>query len=217
MSDQAPYLRAVREGEDSPFAPPIAEQVRMLEAMLFSSSQPLTLAEMSSRMPRGCEAAIAMERLRSMYEGRGIVLEASGDGFAFRTAPDLAFLMSHHAVETKRLSRAATETLAIIAYHQPVTRAEIEEIRGVAVSRGTLDLLIDLGWVKLGRRRSSPGRPATYVVTTAFLDHFGLEQVKDLPGLQELRASGFLESPPAAATDLITGLVRSSGQDDIES
>ena len=121
-----------------------------------------------------------------------------GDAWAFRTAADLAFLMQEEAVETRRLSRAATETLAIIAYHQPVTRAEIEEIRGVAVSRGTLDQLIEMEWVRIGRRRMTPGRPATFVVTETFLDHFGLESARDLPGLAELRAAGLLEARPPA-------------------
>lgn len=216
MSDQAPYLRAVGDGEDSPFAPPMAEQVRMVEAMLFASSVPLTLAEMARRMPKGCEPSLAIKRLGEIYSGRGIVLEQAGAGYAFRTAADLGFLMAQDAVETRRLSRAAIETLAIIAYHQPVTRAEIEEIRGVAASRGTLDQLIELTWVKPGRRRATPGRPATYVVTDRFLDHFGLEQIKDLPGLAELRASGFLETPSAASSELLTGLVGGAGEGDIE-
>src|SRR5690606_29353167 len=124
-----------------------------------------------------------------------------GDGWAFRTAPDLGHLMQQEQVETRKLSRAAIETLAIIAYHQPVTRAEIEEIRGVAVSRGTIDQLLELDWIRLGRRRMTPGRPVTFVVTEAFLDHFGLESARDLPGLRELRAAGLLDNrpPPGAA------------------
>ncbi|HGG04961.1 MAG TPA: SMC-Scp complex subunit ScpB, partial [Aliiroseovarius sp.] len=113
-----------------------------------------------------------------------------------RTAPDLGFLMQKETVETRKLSRAAIETLAIISYHQPVTRAEIEEIRGVSVSRGTVDLLIEMGWIRFGRRRMTPGRPVTFVVTQEFLDHFGLESARDLPGLKELRAAGLLESRP---------------------
>ena len=122
-----------------------------------------------------------------------------GDAWAFRTAADLGFLMSREVVETRKLSRAAIETLAIIAYHQPVTRAEIEEIRGVSVSGGTLDQLIELGWVRFGRRRMTPGRPMTFVVTPAFLDHFGLETERDLPGIAELRAAGLLDNRPGAA------------------
>ncbi|WP_372841504.1 SMC-Scp complex subunit ScpB [Phaeovulum sp.] len=178
-------------------APPLAEQERMLEAMLFASAEPLALAAMQARMPEGCDAAAAMELLRRRYEGRGVVLVQVAGAWAFRTAPDLGFLMQRETIETRKLSRAAIETLAIIAYHQPVTRAEIEEIRGVAASRGTLEQLLELDWVRLGRRRMTPGRPVTFVVTQGFLDHFGLESPRDLPGLQELRAAGLLESSPA--------------------
>lgn len=175
----------------------------MVEAILFAAAHPLTIRELAARMPRGCDPAEALAGLRRSYQGRGVVLERIGEGHAFRTAPDLSFLMQTEAVETRRLSRAAVETLAIIAYHQPVTRAEIEEIRGVAVSRGTLDQLIEMEWVRVGRRRMTPGRPATYVVTESFLDHFGLESARDLPGLAELRAAGLLESrPPAEGLDL---------------
>jgi len=134
--------------------------------------------------------------LRRRYEGRGVHIVKVGDAYAFRTAGDLGFLMQKEHVEQKKLSRAAIETLAIVAYHQPVTRAEIEEIRGVAVSRGTVDLLMELDWIRLGRRRMTPGRPVTFVVTEHFLDHFGLESARDLPGLKELRAAGLLDSRP---------------------
>lgn len=178
-------------------SPPLYEQERMVEAILFASARPMTLREIGQRLPAGCDAGEALRLLRARYEGRGVHLARVGDAWAFRTAADLAFLMQEEAVETRRLSRATTETLAIIAYHQPVTRAEIEEIRGVAVSRGTLDQLIELEWVRLGRRRQTPGRPVTFVVTETFLDHFGLESARDLPGLAELRAAGLLESRPA--------------------
>lgn len=178
-------------------SPPLYQQERMVEAILFASARPMTLREIGQRLPAGCDAGEALRLLRARYEGRGVHLARVGDAWAFRTAADLAFLMQEEAVETRRLSRAATETLAIIAYHQPVTRAEIEEIRGVAVSRGTLDQLIELEWVRLGRRRQTPGRPVTFVVTETFLDHFGLESARDLPGLAELRAAGLLESRPA--------------------
>jgi segregation and condensation protein B len=181
--------------EESLFeAPPLAEQERMIEALLFASADPLTTREMEARLPHGCDAAEAMLLLRKRYQGRGVNLARVGDAWAFRTAPDLGFLMSRETVETRKLSRAAIETLAIIAYHQPATRAEIEEIRGVSVSRGTVDQLIELEWVRFGRRRMTPGRPVTYVVTEAFLDHFGLESARDLPGLKELRAAGLLDS-----------------------
>lgn len=177
-------------------APPMAEQERMVEAMLFASAEPLTLGEMAARMPHGCDPAEAVVHLRKRYEGRGVQVQRVGDAWAIRTAADLGFLMSRETVETRKLSRAAIETLAIVAYHQPVTRAEIEEIRGVSVSRGTVDQLLELEWIRFGRRRMTPGRPVTYVVTQGFLDHFGLESARDLPGLSELRAAGLLESRP---------------------
>jgi segregation and condensation protein B len=183
--------------EESLFAaPPMGEQERMVEAVLFASAEPVTVAELASRMPHGCDPAEALVHLRKRYEGRGVQLVRVGDAWAMRTAPDLGFLMARETVEHRKLSRAALETLAIIAYHQPVTRAEIEEIRGVSVSRGTVDLLLELEWVRFGRRRMTPGRPVTFVVTQAFLDHFGLESARDLPGLAELRAAGLLESRP---------------------
>ncbi|SDE17591.1 SMC-Scp complex subunit ScpB [Limimaricola pyoseonensis] len=177
-------------------APPLAEAERMVEAMLFASAEPLSRSDMEKRLPEGTDIDAALAALRTRYEGRGVTLTRAGEAWAFRTAPDLGHLLQRHAVETRRLSRAATETLAIIAYHQPVTRAEIEEIRGVSVSRGTIDQLVDMGWVRLGRRKMTPGRPATFVVTGDFLDHFGLESPRDLPGLKELRASGLLENRP---------------------
>jgi segregation and condensation protein B len=176
--------------------PPMADQERMVEAILFASADPVDLRELAQRMPQGCDPAEALAHLRRRYEGRGVRLVRVGDAWAFRTAPDLGFLMQRETVETRKLSRAGVETLAIIAYHQPVTRAEIEEIRGVSVSRGTVDLLLELEWVRFGRRRMTPGRPVTFVVTQAFLDHFGLESARDLPGLAELRAAGLLESRP---------------------
>ena len=176
--------------------PPPDQQERMVEAILFAAAGPITVRDLAARLPRGCDPAEAVSALRRRYQGRGVALERIGDGYAFRTAPDLSFLMQTETVEQRRLSRAAVETLAIIAYHQPVTRAEIEEIRGVAVSRGTLDQLIEMEWVRVGRRRMTPGRPATFVVTETFLDHFGLESARDLPGLSELRAAGLLDSRP---------------------
>jgi len=181
-------------------APPIAEQERMVEAILFASAEAVSLRELSARMPHGSDPAEALVYLRKRYEGRGVQLIKVGDAYAFRTAGDLGFLMQKETVETRKLSRAAVETLAIIAYHQPVTRAEIEEIRGVSVSRGTVDQLIEMEWIRFGRRRMTPGRPVTFVVTQEFLDHFGLETARDLPGLKELRAAGLLENrlPPGA-------------------
>jgi segregation and condensation protein B len=193
MSDES----AARAEESLFEAPPLAEQERMVEAMLFASAEPITTRDMEKRMPHGCDAAEAVALLRKRYEGRGVHVVRVGDAWALRSAPDLGFLMQHETVETRKLSRAAIETLAIIAYHQPATRAEIEEIRGVSVSRGTIDQLLEMEWIRFGRRRMTPGRPVTYVVTQIFLDHFGLEGARDLPGLQELRAAGLLESRPA--------------------
>ncbi|MES2667858.1 MAG: SMC-Scp complex subunit ScpB [Pseudomonadota bacterium] len=177
-------------------APPMGEQERMVEAILFAGADPMTVAELAARMPHGCDPAEALAHLRRRYEGRGVNLVRVGDAYAMRTAPDLGHLMHKETVEHRKLSRAATETLAIVAYHQPVTRAEIEEIRGVAVSRGTVDQLLELDWIRLGRRRMTPGRPVTFVVTDHFLDHFGLESARDLPGLKELRAAGLLDNRP---------------------
>ena len=193
--DLRPINRPARE-ETLFAAPPMGDQERMVEAVLFAASEPVSIAELASRMPHGCDPAEALAHLRRRYEGRGVALVRVGDAWAFRTAPDLGYLMQKEVTETRKLSRAAIETLAIIAYHQPVTRAEIEEIRGVAVSRGTIDQLLEMEWIRLGRRRMSPGRPATCVVTEAFLDHFGLESARDLPGLRELRAAGLLDNRP---------------------
>lgn len=177
-------------------APPLAEQERMVEAILFGSADPVTVTDLASRMPQGCMPKAAVEELQRRYEGRGVRIVRIGESWAIRTAPDLGFLMQKETTETRKLSRAAIETLAIVAYHQPCTRAEIEEIRGVSVSRGTIDQLIEMEWIRFGRRRMTPGRPVTYVVTANFLDHFGLETARDLPGLKELRAAGLLESRP---------------------
>jgi segregation and condensation protein B len=185
---------AVFEPESLFGPPPLPELVRMVEAVLFASHKPLNSRELAERLPEGADVAEALARLRVLYAGRGVELVRVGQGWAFRSAPDLGHLMHREVVETRKLSRAAIETLAIVAYHQPVTRVEIEEIRGVAVSKGTVDLLIEMGWIRVGRRRESPGRPVTFVTTEGFLDHFGLESAGDLPGLAELRASGLLDA-----------------------
>ncbi len=183
-------------------APPIAEQERMVEAILFATAEPQSIKELAGRMPHGCDPAEAIAHLRKRYEGRGVAVVKIDNAWAIRTAPDLGFLMQKETVETRKLSRAAIETLAIIAYHQPVTRAEIEEIRGVSVSRGTIDQLMEMEWIRLGRRRMTPGRPVTFVVTQGFLDHFGLENARDLPGLKELRSAGLLESRPMPGSQI---------------
>ena len=183
--------------EESLFeAPPLGEQERMVEAILFAAAEPVTVAELNARMPHGADAKAALELLGKRFQGRGVELRKIGEAWAIRTAPDLGFLMQRETTETRKLSRAAIETLAIIAYHQPVTRAEIEEIRGVSVSRGSIEQLLELEWIRFGRRRMTPGRPVTYVVTQEFLDHFGLSSAKDLPGLKELRAAGLLDNRP---------------------
>ncbi|MGD9918070.1 MAG: SMC-Scp complex subunit ScpB [Paenirhodobacter sp.] len=204
------------EPEKSLFAaPPLAEQERMVEAMLFASPEPVSLREMQERMPHGCDAAEALAYLRRRYEGRGVQVAKVGEAWAFRTAPDLGFLMQKQTVEQRKLSRAAIETLAIVAYHQPVTRAEIEEIRGVAVSRGTIDQLLELEWIRFGRRRMTPGRPVTFVVTETFLDHFGLESARDLPGIKELRAAGLLDNRPMPGSEDDEEAEETSGQSEL--
>ena len=196
-----------KSDNDSLFeAPPMGEQERMVEAILFASADPVTIQELVGRMPHGCDPAEAIAYLRKRYEGRGVNLVKIDNAWAIRTAPDLGFLMQKETIEQRKLSRAAIETLAIIAYHQPVTRAEIEEIRGVSVSRGTIDQLLDMEWIRFGRRKMTPGRPVTFVVTPTFLDHFGLESARDLPGLKDLRAAGLLENrPPPGADQLSEG------------
>ena len=196
-------------------APPMAEQERMVEALLFASAAPMSLTEIENRLPHGCEPQEALLYLTKRYEGRGVSLRKIDSSYAFRTAPDLGFLMQKEQVEHRKLSRAAIETLAIVAYHQPATRAEIEEIRGVSVSRGTLDMLIDLGWVKLGRRKMTPGRPVTFIVTQGFLDHFGLETPRDLPGVKELRDSGMLDNRPPPGLELEPEEAGDEDQDDM--
>ncbi|GGB98908.1 segregation and condensation protein B [Marivita lacus] len=196
MSDDM-QIETHKDTERSLFAaPPMGEQERMVEAILFATADAVTVKELNDRLPHGSDAAEALVHLRKRYEGRGVNVVKVGDAWAIRTAPDLGFLMQKETVETRKLSRAAIETLAIIAYHQPVTRAEIEEIRGVSVSRGTVDQLLEMEWIRFGRRKMTPGRPVTFVVTQTFLDHFGLESARDLPGLKELRAAGLLENRP---------------------
>lgn len=192
----------------------MGEQERMVEAILFATAEPVTVAELNARMPHGADAKEALAHLCKRYEGRGVAVVTVGEAWAIRTAPDLGFLMRKETVETRKLSRAAIETLAIIAYHQPATRAEIEEIRGVSVSRGTVDQLIEMEWVRIGRRRMTPGRPVTFVVTQEFLDHFGLENARDLPGLKELRSAGLLENRPPPGASQLAGADDDEDDDD---
>jgi len=169
------------------------EELRLLEALLFAASEPLDEAMLARRLPDGVDLKDALARLKAEYATRGVNLVRIGRKWTFRTANDLSWLLTRQIVETRKLSRAAIETLAIVAYHQPVTRAEIEEIRGVATAAGTLDVLLRTGWIRPRGRRKAPGRPITYGTTEDFLSHFGLEAVGDLPGLDELKGAGLLE------------------------
>ncbi len=176
-----------------------AQHLRMAEALLFAANEPLDNKSLSARLPEGANVPALMKELSERYDGRGVTLVKVAGKWAFRTAPDLAFLLEKERTVIRRLSKAAVETLAIVAYHQPVTRAEIEEIRGVGISRGTLDMLMEVGWVRLRGRRRTPGRPVTYGTTEDFLDHFGLEGLDDLPGMEELKKSGLLRAEPPAS------------------
>jgi len=174
------------------------EDLRVIEALLFAAPEPLEESALSARLPHGCDTKAALAELQRQYAGRGVQVVRLAGRWTFRTAPDMAWLLAREEAEKKKLSRAAVETLAIVAYHQPVTRAEIEDIRGVAVAKGALDVLMEAGWVRMRGRRKAPGRPITYGTTHKFLIHFGLEQVGDLPGLDELQGAGLFEGklPP---------------------
>ncbi|MCB1462180.1 MAG: SMC-Scp complex subunit ScpB [Nitratireductor sp.] len=171
-----------------------AQELRMVEAILFATAEPVPEKVLAERVGEDVDIASLMKELGELYSGRGVNLVRIGNNWAFRTADDLGFLLHREAIETKRLSRAALEVMSIIAYHQPVTRAEIEEIRGVVTSKGTLDVLLETGWIRMRGRRRTPGRPVTYGTTDAFLAQFGLEDLKDLPGLDELKGAGLLQS-----------------------
>ena len=171
----------------------LREHSRIVEALLFASSDPMHEDELAKRLPDGANLPAVLERLRQDYSHRGVVLAHVGKKWTFRTASDLSWILSREQSEQKKLSRAALETLSIIAYHQPVTRAEIEDIRGVAIYKGTIDVLLETGWIRLRGRRKAPGRPVTYGTTEAFLWHFGLESISDLPGLEELKGAGLFD------------------------
>lgn len=173
--------------------------VRIVEALIFAAAEPVSVEGLKEKLPAGIDVKKVLAALQEQYRGRGVQLFQAGGHWAFRTAPDLVEHLKTDAVETRRLSRAAVETLAIIAYHQPVTRGEIEEIRGVALSKGTMDTLLEAGWIRPRGRRATPGRPLTWGTTDRFLDHFGLENLKDLPGIEELKAAGLLDARPAIA------------------
>jgi segregation and condensation protein B len=169
------------------------EELRLLEALLFAAGEPLDEATLGRRLPEGANVKQTLAQLQAEYATRGVNLVRIGKKWTFRTAGDLSWLLTKETIETRKLSRAAIETLAIVAYHQPVTRAEIEEIRGVVAAAGTLDVLLKTGWIRPRGRRKAPGRPITYGTTEAFLSHFGLEEVGDLPGLDELKGAGLME------------------------
>jgi segregation and condensation protein B len=172
---------------------PAEDLTRAVEATLFASSEPLAVAEIAAYVGMDTDVAGALRDLGMLYEGRGINLVERGGRWHFQTAPDLAHILRREREETRKLSRAGIETLAIIAYHEPVSRAEIEAIRGVQISKGTLDVLMEAGWVRPAGRREVPGRPLTYATTPGFLAHFGLENRRDLPGIDDLKAAGLLD------------------------
>jgi segregation and condensation protein B len=169
------------------------EELRLLEAMLFASAEPIDEEDLAARLPEGVDLAAALQRLQEEYSTRGVNLVRINGKWTFRTATDLSWLLSRESTEKRKLSRAAIETLAIVAYHQPVTRSEIEELRGVSTSAGSVDVLLETGWIRPRGRRKTPGRPLTYGTTGAFLSHFGLDAVADLPGLEELKGAGMFD------------------------
>ena len=191
-------MAAVARLFDAPEVRFTPEDLRVVEALLFAAAEPQEESALAARLPHGCDVTGALAELQRQYAGRGVQVVRLAGRWMFRTAPDMAWLLAREEGEKKKLSRAAVETLAIVAYHQPVTRAEIEDIRGVAVSKGALDVLMEAGWVRMRGRRKAPGRPITYGTTHKFLIHFGLEQVGDLPGLDELQGAGLFEGklPP---------------------
>jgi segregation and condensation protein B len=190
--------RAEERSEAGSHAETRPEHLRLLEALLFAASAPLDEKTLAARLPEDVDVKAALRSLQTEYAQRGVNLQRIGNKWTFRTAPDLSWLLTKEAVVPKKLSRAAIETLSVIAYHQPVTRAEIEEIRGVAVAKGTLDTLLEAGWVRPRGRRQSPGRPLLWATTDGFLVHFGLDALGDLPAVDELRAAGLLDLTPAA-------------------
>jgi segregation and condensation protein B len=189
--DIVPHDEPMDDTSGEPGARP--DELRLLEAMLFAAAEPLDEATLARPLPDSVNVREALATLQAEYASRGVNLVRIGKKWMFRTAPDLSWLLTKETTETRKLSRAAIETLAIIAYHQPVTRAEIEEIRGVQTAAGTLDVLLKTGWIRPRGRRKAPGRPITYGTTEAFLTNFGLEEVGDLPGLEELKGSGLIE------------------------
>jgi segregation and condensation protein B len=190
------------------------QNLRLLEAILFAAAEPLSEKQLAARLPEDAGLKDLLAGLQAYYEGRGVQLVRRGKSWVFRTADDIRPLLEKEIVVPRKLSRAAIETLAIIAYHQPVTRAEIEDTRGVSLSKGTLDVLLEAEWIKPGKRRETPGRPVTWRTTDDFLDHFGLEDIRDLPGIKELKAAGLLESGPAINAYAAFGDLADASSDD---
>ena len=196
---------------------PASKDLRMLEAMLFAATEPVPEASLANRLPEGCDVPALLAQLSVQYGGRGINLVPVAGRWAFRTAPDLAETLEIEINVSRKLSRAAVETLAIIAYHQPVTRGDIEEIRGVALSKGTLDVLLEIGWIRPVGRRRTPGRPVTWGTAPDFLDHFNLNELDDLPGVDEMKAAGLLDTRPAKTIfgeGAVDSLHKEEGDDD---
>jgi segregation and condensation protein B len=187
------------------------QHLRLLEAILFAAVEPLSEKALAERMPEGADSKALLEELKATYAHRGVNLRQAGKSWAFRTAPDLAAALARERQKVRKLGRAMIESLAVIAFHQPVTRAEVEEIRGVGFNRGTLDALFEAGWIRPVGRRRTPGRPVTWGTTDAFLDHFGLESLADLPGLDELKAAGLLDKRPAIESYAVKGQMRAAG------
>jgi len=181
------------------------QHIRLIEAYIFASTEPVTERALQNRLPEDTDLKVILTELKATYEGRGVILVQSGKSWAFRTAEDISELLNREVEIGRAPSRAAIETLAIIAYHQPVTRAEIEEIRGVSLSKGTLDVLFEAGWIKPRGRRQTPGRPVTWGTSDNFLDHFGLGDIRDLPGIDDLKAAGLLESGPSINVYRVSG------------
>ena len=190
--------------------------LRLVEAILFATAEPVSPVALAQRLPEGADVKGLIEELKGLYANRGVHLMEIDGRYAFRTAPDLAPRLQIERDVSRKLSRAAIETLAIIAYHQPVTRAEIEEIRGVALSKGTLDTLMEIGWIEPKGRRRTPGRPAPWRTTLAFLDQFGLERIGDLPGMEELRAAGLIDARPAISALGASAAAASRRIDDVD-
>ncbi len=198
VSEEGAEEDAAAAGPKAPMDPELeARCLRICEALLFASAEPLGERAIANRLPDGADVKVLLKRLKEEYAERGVNLVRAGSSWAFRTAPDLTDFLNKEVEVARKLSRAAIETLAIVAYHQPVTRAEIEEIRGVSISKGTMDVLLEAGWIRPRGRRQTPGRPLTWGTSDTFLDQFGLESIRDLPGVEELKAAGLLDASPA--------------------